>query len=50
MALEDRYLKALGRVVRFGFVAGRLLLTWSEHGSTGSMLFAPGQPGASSRP
>lgn len=50
MALEDRYLKALGRVDRFAFATGRLLLTWSEHGSTGSMLFAPGQPGAPGRP
>lgn len=50
MALEDRYLKALGRVVRFGFAAGRLLLTWSERGSTGSLLFAPARPGANSRP
>jgi heat shock protein HslJ len=49
MALEDRYLKALGRVVRFGFATGRLALTWSEDGSTGIMLFASGQPGASSR-
>ena len=48
MALEDRYLKALGRVVRFAFVTGRLVLTWSQDDATGIMLFAPGQPGASS--
>lgn len=49
MALEGRYLEALGRVVRFGFVTGRLVLTWSEGGATGIMLFVPRQPGASSR-
>jgi len=46
MALEDRYLKGLGRVVRFAFVTGRLVLTWSQEDATGSMLFAPRQPGA----
>jgi heat shock protein HslJ len=49
MALEGRYLEALGRVVRFGFVTGRLVLTWSEGGATGIMLFVPRQPGASGR-
>ncbi len=50
MALEDRYLKGLGRVVRFAFVTGRLVLTWSEDDATGSMLFAPRQLEANSRP
>ena len=50
MALEDRYLTALGRVVRFAFVTGRLVLTWSQDDATGSMLFAPGQPGTDSMP
>jgi heat shock protein HslJ len=50
MAMEDRYLKGLGRVVRFAFVTGRLVLTWSQDDATGSMLFAPRQPGADSMP
>ena len=50
MALENRYLKALGRVVRFAFVTGQLAFTWSQDDATGSLLFAPGQPGANSRP
>jgi len=50
MALEDRYLKGLGSVVRFGFATGKLVLSWSQDDATGSMLFAPRQPGANSRP
>ncbi len=50
MALEGRYLEALGRVFRFGFATRRLVLTWSEDGATGSMLFASGRPGASGQP
>jgi heat shock protein HslJ len=50
MALEDRYLKGLGRVVRFALATGKLVLTWSHEDATGSMLFAPRQPGASDRP
>jgi heat shock protein HslJ len=48
MALEDRYLKGLGGVVRFEFATGRLLLTWSQEGAMGKMLFAPRQPEADS--
>jgi heat shock protein HslJ len=50
MALEDRYLKGLGSVVRFAFVTDRLALTWSQEGATGNMLFAPRQLEADSRP
>ena len=40
MALEARYLRQLAGVRRFGFLAGKLALTWEHEGGTGVMLFA----------
>jgi heat shock protein HslJ len=44
MALETRYLEALADVSRFGFMAGKLALTWKKNGATRTMLFIPRQP------
>lgn len=40
MELEARYLRQLAAVTRFGFLAGKLALTWEHEGGTGVMLFA----------
>ncbi len=39
MAIEQRYLLALGGVQRFGFLAGRLALHWIHDGEAGTLLF-----------
>ncbi len=44
MTLEDRYLKALPRVDRLGFVAGRLALGFSDEGARHTLLFDPIAP------
>jgi heat shock protein HslJ len=44
MALETRYLEALGSVSSYRFLAGKLALTWRKAGMTGTILFAPRQP------
>jgi len=44
MALESRYLEALGKVTRYSFMAGKLALTWRNNGATGTLLFVPRQP------
>jgi heat shock protein HslJ len=44
MARETRYLEALAAVTRFGFVAGKLALTWQADGATRTMLFNPRPP------
>jgi heat shock protein HslJ len=41
MALENRYLEALGHVVRYSFVAGRLELTWRKDNRIGTLVFTP---------
>ena len=41
MTLENRYLDALGRVTRYGFLAGKLLLTWEKDQAIYTMLFKP---------
>jgi heat shock protein HslJ len=43
MALENRYLEALGKVTRFSFMAGKLALTWQKDGANGTLLFVPRQ-------
>jgi heat shock protein HslJ len=43
MALERRYLEGLRNTTRYGFVAGKLALTWRKNGVTGTLLFAPRQ-------
>jgi heat shock protein HslJ len=43
MALENRYLEALGHVTRYSFVAGKLALTWRKDDTLGTLLFVPGQ-------
>jgi heat shock protein HslJ len=43
MALENRYLEALGNVTRYSFLTGRLALTWQADGATGTLLFVPRQ-------
>lgn len=42
MALENRYLDALGRVTKHGFLAGKLSLTWQKDRAIYTMLFKPG--------
>jgi heat shock protein HslJ len=42
MQLEQRYLKALGSVLKFGFVAGKLALTYRDGDGVATLLFAPG--------
>ena len=41
MKLEQRYLGALGSVVKFGFVAGKLALTYPDGNGVRALLFAP---------
>lgn len=43
MAAEDRYLKLLSRVKKFGFMAGELVLTYEKDAGMGTMFFA-GRP------
>jgi heat shock protein HslJ len=44
MALEDRFLKQLGGVNRYGFLAGKLVLGWQEGEHSGSMIFTAREP------
>jgi heat shock protein HslJ len=44
MALENRYLEALGNVTRYSFLDGKLALTWRKDKATGTLLFVPRQP------
>ena len=46
MRVEDRYLRDLGGVVRFGFLAGRLALGWRAGDATGTLLFEAREPGS----
>lgn len=39
MQVEERYLPQLSRVTRYGFLAGRLALTYRTDGGVGTMLF-----------
>jgi heat shock protein HslJ len=41
MQLEQRYLKALGSVRKFGFAGGKLALTYRDGDSVATLLFAP---------
>jgi len=41
MSLEDSYLQALQGVARFGFLNGKLVLTWQQGDSYNHMLFLP---------
>ena len=41
MSFESRYLKALGNVTKYGFLNGRLALTWQQDGAVNTMLFLP---------
>jgi heat shock protein HslJ len=41
MALENRYLEALGHVTRYSFMAGKLALTWQKGDAMGTLLFVP---------
>jgi heat shock protein HslJ len=44
MTLENRYLEALGSATRYGFLAGKLALTWRRDGVTDTLLFVPRHP------
>ena len=44
MSLENRYLEALRGTTRYGFLAGKLALTWRKDGATGTLLFVRRQP------
>lgn len=44
MALEDRYLEQLGVADSYGFVAGKLALSWRKDEAQGTMLFTPRPP------
>jgi heat shock protein HslJ len=46
MRVEQRYLAALAGVSRFGFLAGRLALTWSADGAMHTLLFERRAPEA----
>jgi heat shock protein HslJ len=52
MAVERRFLETLRRVQRFGFMAGRLVLTYEGEGGAGTMVLHAAGAGAtsSSRP
>jgi heat shock protein HslJ len=50
MALEDHYLAQLGEVSGFGFLAGKLGLSWSTDDSSGVMLFQPREQPAEESP
>jgi heat shock protein HslJ len=41
MAVEDRFLEQFGAVSGFGFLAGKLGLSWSMEDASGVMLFRP---------
>ena len=41
MQLESRYLDALGNVTRYGFITGKLALTWQKDSASKTMLFEP---------
>jgi heat shock protein HslJ len=41
MSFESSYLNALGNVIKYGFLNGRLALTWQQDGAVNSMLFVP---------
>jgi hypothetical protein len=44
MELEERYLSTLPGVSRFGFLNGKLALSWQQDGGVNSLLFAPRTP------
>ena len=41
MSFENSYLSALGNVTKYGFLNGRLALTWQQDGAVNTMLFVP---------
>jgi len=41
MELENRYLQALSNVTGFGFLNGRMALTWQRDGVVDALLFSP---------
>ena len=41
MEWEDRYLQALQGVAKFSFLAGDLVLSWTDGESWGSLRFQP---------
>lgn len=41
MNFENSYLSALGNVTKYGFLNGRLALTWQQDGAVNTMLFLP---------
>lgn len=41
LELERRYLKALGRALRYRFFAGRLVMTFQGSGGFGALIFTP---------
>jgi len=41
MSFENRYLSALENVTKYGFLNGRLALTWQLDGAVNTMLFLP---------
>ena len=41
MNFENSYLNALGNVTKYGFLNGRLALTWQQDGAMKTMLFLP---------
>ena len=44
MILENRFLEALANVTRYGFLAGKLALTWRKDDASGTLLFVPREP------
>ena len=44
MRVEDRFFKQLNGVTHFGFLAGKLALSWQDDTSAGVMMFAPREP------
>ena len=41
MQLEGRYLKAIGEVAGYSFLAGKLVLAYGDGDAVGAMLFEP---------
>jgi heat shock protein HslJ len=41
MRLEGRYLKAIGEVAGYSFLAGKLVLAYGDGDVVGAMLFEP---------
>jgi heat shock protein HslJ len=44
MMIEDRFQRQLSSATQYGFLTGKLALTWQDDGTAGVMLFKPREP------